>query len=87
VSPYIGFGWGNPTAEDSRIHLLVDVGAICGGAPGVTLTAECGPAAPAGSPACSQAQSDLASEAARLRHKADILRWYPVVSLGIGVRF
>ncbi|MGH8199700.1 MAG: hypothetical protein ACREVO_04960 [Steroidobacteraceae bacterium] len=87
VSPYVGFGWGNPAGEDSRIHFLLDVGAIYGGTPGVTLTAQCGPAAPAGSPVCSQAQSDLASEQAKLRHKADILQWYPVVSLGIGVRF
>lgn len=87
VSPYLGFGWGNPAGEDSRIHFLLDVGAIYGGTPAVTLTAECGAAAPTGSPVCSQAQSDLASEEAKLRHKADILQWYPVVSLGIGMRF
>jgi hypothetical protein len=87
VSPYLGFGWGNPAGEDSRIHFLLDVGAIYGGTPAVTLTAECGPAAPAGSPVCSQAQSNVASEEAKLRHKADILQWYPVVSLGIGMRF
>lgn len=87
VSPYVGFGWGNPAGENSRVHFLFDVGAIYGGTPGVTLTAQCGPAAPAGSPVCNQAQSDVASEEAKLRHKADILQWYPVVSLGIGVRF
>lgn len=87
VSPYVGFGWGNPAGEDSRIHFLFDVGAIYGGTPSVTLNAQCGPAAPAGSPVCSKAQSDLASEEAKLRHKADILQWYPMVSLGIGVRF
>jgi hypothetical protein len=87
VSPYFGFGWGNPAGEQSRVHLLFDVGAIYGGTPSVTLTADCGPAAPQGSPVCNQAQSDLATEQAKLRHKADILQWYPVVSLGIGVRF
>jgi hypothetical protein len=87
VSPYVGFGWGNPAGEDSRIHFLLDVGAIYGGTPSVNLNAQCGPAAPAGSPVCSEAQSDLASEEAKLRHKADILQWYPMVSLGIGVRF
>jgi predicted nucleic acid-binding Zn ribbon protein len=87
VSPYIGFGWGNPAGEDSRIHFLFDVGAIYGGTPSVNLSAQCGPAAPAGSPVCSEAQSDLTSEEAKLRHKADILQWYPMVSLGIGVRF
>ncbi|HEY6516563.1 MAG TPA: hypothetical protein VIY50_10500 [Steroidobacteraceae bacterium] len=87
VSPYVGLGWGNPTGEDSRIHFLFDVGAIYGGTPSVTLTATCGGAAPAGSPICNQAQYGLATEEAQLRHKADILRWYPMVSLGIGVRF
>ena len=87
VSPYVGLGWGNPAGEDGRIHFLFDVGAIYGGTPSVTLTATCGAAAPAGSPICNQAQSGLASEEAQLRHKADILRWYPMVSLGIGVRF
>jgi hypothetical protein len=87
VSPYVGFGWGNPTGEDSRFHFLFDVGAIYGGTPSVTLTAECGPAAPPGSSVCNQAQSDLGAEEAKLRHKADILQWYPVVSLGIAVRF
>lgn len=87
VSPYIGFGWGNPAGEGSRVHFLLDVGAIYGGTPSVTLTARCGPAAPAGSALCDQAQADVASEQAKLRHKADILRWYPMVSLGIGVSF
>lgn len=87
VSPYVGFGWGNPAGENSRVHFLFDVGAIYGGTPGVTLTAQCGPAAPTGSPVCNQAQGDVASEEAKLRHKADILQWYPVVSLGVGIRF
>jgi hypothetical protein len=61
--------------------------AVRAGTPSVSLAAQCGPAAPTGSPACNQAQSDLASEEAKLRHKADILQWYPMVSLGIGFRF
>ena len=87
MSPYVGFGWGNPAGENGHIHFLLDVGAIYGGTPSVTLTAQCGSAAPPGSPACNQAQSDVATEEVKLRHKADILRWYPMVSLGIGVRF
>jgi len=87
VSPYIGLGWGNPAGENGRVHFLFDVGAIYGGTPSVSLTAQCGPAAPPGSALCGRAQSDLALEKDRLRRKADFLRWYPVVSLGIGVRF
>jgi hypothetical protein len=87
VSPYVGLGWGNPAGESGHVHFLFDVGAIYGGTPSVTLTAQCGPAAPPGSSLCSQAQADVASEEAKLRHKADILRWYPMVSLGVAVRF
>lgn len=87
VAPYLGLGWGNPAGENGHVHFLFDVGAIYGGTPSVSLTAQCGPAAPAGAAICSQAQNDVASEEAKLRQKADFLRWYPVVSLGIGVRF
>lgn len=87
VSPYVGFGWGNAAGESGRVHFLFDVGAIYGGTPSVSLTAQCGPAAPPGSALCDQVQSDVATEEQKLRHKADFLRWYPVVSLGVGIRF
>jgi len=87
VAPYVGFGWGNPTAADSHIHFLLDVGAIYGGTPSVSLTAQCGSAAPSGSPVCDQAQSDVVTEQQKLRNKADILQWYPVLNFGVAVRF
>jgi hypothetical protein len=87
VSPYVGFGWGNPAGESSHLHFLFDVGAIYGGTPTVSLTAQCGPAAPSGSALCDQIQSNVLTEQQKLRHKADVLQWYPVVNLGIAVRF
>jgi hypothetical protein len=87
VSPYVGLGWGNPAGENGHIHFLFDVGAIYGGTPTVSLTADCGPAAPPGSALCNEIQSNVATEKQKLVSKADILRWYPVVSLGIAVRF
>ena len=87
VSPYVGFGWGNPAGENGRVHFLFDVGAIYGGTPTVSLTAQCGPAAPTGSALCNEIQSNVATEEQKLVSKADILRWYPVVSLGIAIRF
>lgn len=87
VAPYVGFGWGNPAGEGSRVHFLFDVGAIYGGRPTVALNAQCGPAAPSGSALCNQIQGNVATEQQKLVSKADILRWYPVVSLGIAVRF
>lgn len=87
VAPYLGLGWGNPAGEGGRVHFLFDVGAIYGGTPSVSLTAHCGPAAPPGSLLCNDIQGNVASEQEKLRHKADFLRWYPVVSLGVAVRF
>jgi len=87
VAPYVGFGWGNPTGADGHIHFLLDVGVIYGGTPSVSLTAECGSAAPSGSPVCDQAQSDVVTEQQKLRNKADILQWYPVLNFGVAVRF
>jgi len=87
VAPYSGFGWGNPAGEGSRLHFLFDVGALYGGTPSVSLTAQCGPAAPQGSPLCNEIQSNVGTEEQKLRHKANILQWYPVVSLGVAVRF
>lgn len=87
VSPYVGFGWGNAAGQSGRVHFLFDVGAIYGGSPSVSLTAQCGSAAPPGSALCDQIQSNVATEQQKLRQKADFLRWYPVVSLGVGIRF
>lgn len=87
VGPYVGFGWGDPAGRSGRVHFLFDIGAIYGGTPQVTLTAQCGPAAPPASPLCSAAQSDLLAERQRLQHKLEVGGWYPVVDLGIAVRF
>lgn len=87
LAPYVGFGWGNPTGGSGHLHFLLDVGAIYGGTPRVSLTAQCGPAAPPGSALCDQIQGNVAGEQQKLRDQATILQWYPVVSLGIAVRF
>jgi hypothetical protein len=87
VAPYLGLGWGNPAGESGHLHFLLDIGAIYGGTPSVSLSAQCGPAAPSGSALCDQIQSNAATEQQKLRAKASILRWYPVASLGVAVRF
>ncbi len=53
----------------------------------MTRTAQCGSAAPPGSPRCATAQSDLLVERQSLQHKVDVLDWYPVVNLAVAVRF
>jgi hypothetical protein len=87
VSPYVGLGWGNAVGENGHWHFLVDLGAIYGGTPMVSLTAVCGSAAPAGSAECNQLQSDVQTEKAKLVSDANILRWYPVATVGVAYRF
>ena len=37
--------------------------------------------------ACVSAQSDVGAERLKLQHKLNVVHWYPVVSLGVAVRF
>lgn len=87
VAPYVGIGWGNPVGQGGRVHFLFDVGAVYGGAPVVGLVAHCGPAAPSGGSVCAQIQSDAALEQSKLQEKVHSDKWYPVVNLGLSVRF
>lgn len=85
VAPYVGIGWGNPFTH--RVTLQFDLGAIYGGSPSVSLTAHCGTAAPPGSPACDQIQSQVPVERRKLQDDVTAAKWYPVVNLGVAVRF
>lgn len=86
VQPYVGLGWGNPF-RGGPLTFTADIGAIYGGTPSVSLSAQCGPAAPPGSPACNQVQNSLASERAQLASDVTIAKWYPVLNLGVAFRF
>jgi hypothetical protein len=87
VSPYVGIGWGNPFLRDDRVTLQVDVGAIYGGTPSVSLAAHCGTAAPPGSPVCDQIQSQVPAERRKLQDDVTVAKWYPVVNVGVAIRF
>jgi hypothetical protein len=87
VAPYIGLGYGNVVSEKHRITFLFDVGAIYGGTPEVNLSATCGPAISANPAACAQLQRDVQVEINELKNDASAVEWYPVISLGIGIRF
>jgi hypothetical protein len=87
VSPYVGLGWGKSVGTQQHLHFLVDLGAIYGGTPNVTLTAVCGPGAPAGSALCTQLQSDVLVEKTKLQNDVTVVKWYPVLDLGLAYRF
>ena len=84
VAPYVGLGWGNVVGTSGHFSVLFDVGAIYAGSPKIALTANCTSAVPA---VCTQLQSDVDAEKAKLAKDLTILKWYPVVSLGFGYRF
>lgn len=87
VSPYVGLGWGNTVDAAGRVTFLFDIGAVYMGTPEVNLTATCGTAAPAGSVNCNRLQAAVQQEEDDLAEDATLYEWYPVISLGIAVRF
>jgi len=86
VKPYVGLGWGNPF-RGGPLTFTLDLGAIYGGTPSVSLTAHCGVAAPPGSSACTQLQNSVAGEQAQLASNVTFVKWYPVLNLGVSLRF
>lgn len=78
-SPYIGFGFGNPM-RGGHVTLMFDVGAIYQGSPQVTLNAT----GAAGNPLLA---SDLTAAQQTAQNDMTKFRWWPVIQLGLGIRF
>ena len=82
ISPYLGFGYGNAVAGESRWTLALDIGVFYHGAPQVAAHATA--AHPALQPAMDR---DLAKEVADLEDDLRPYRFYPVLTLGLSYRF
>ncbi|HEY8538085.1 MAG TPA: hypothetical protein VIL28_04400 [Steroidobacteraceae bacterium] len=87
VAPYVGIGWGNPVDKDGRITFLFDLGAVYTGSPDVNLTAQCGPALAGDPTRCAVLQQEVRREADELADESTSYEWWPVVSIGLAVRF
>ena len=87
VAPYLGVGWGNPVGASRRLTFLFDLGVVYGGTPSVRLNVNCGTAAPEGTPLCTRLKQDVEAERRDLQDDTDLVRWYPVVNLGLAYRF
>lgn len=85
VAPYLGVGWGNPVRTGRHWSFLFDLGAVYGGTPDIVLNAGCSSTVPAA--ICSQLATDIEAEKQKLRNELTGIRWYPVLSLGLGYRF
>jgi len=86
IAPYIGLGWGNPVDKNGRVTFMFDIGAIYAGKPDVNLNATCG-AAIANTARCTQLLNAVQVEEDDLADEVDRFKWYPVLNLGIAVRF
>ena len=81
-APYLGIGWGN-AADDNTLDLPIalgfslDIGAFYQGSPNVILTERTGTVSAA----------DLAIEAAQIEEDLSSFKFYPVVTVGIHIRF
>lgn len=85
VAPYLGFGWGNPAAQDKQWGMTMDIGVLFQGSPKVTNTVTCGAGVPALT--CSQMQSNVAAGATKLETDLKNFKYMPVVNVGISYRF
>jgi len=78
VTPYLGIGWGHH-GSSSGLGFYADVG-VAIGKPDVTLS-------PSASLAAKVSSADLAAEQNNAQDKANDLRLYPVLKLGLRYRF
>lgn len=70
LSPYIGYGWGNPVMKNKDWGMVIDFGFYYEGAPNVTLNAS----------GAGVSQADVLAEKERIRN--DTWKWSPTISVG-----
>jgi len=85
VAPYIGFGWGNVVSDKHSLSFLFDIGAIHTGTITTTLNVNCNPSLP--TMTCDQLTADANAERVDLESKASRYRWYPIIGIGLGIKF
>ena len=81
IAPYVGLGWGNAASGDGRVSFSCDFGVLFQGKPDVGLTSD---GTLSSNPFF---KSELAKEEADLQGELDWFQFYPVITLGINIRF
>ena len=84
ASPYLGVGWGLTPSAGSRLYFSADLGVMYQ-RPNAGLGGHCGAALSASM--CAQLQSDMRADELEYREATDDFRFYPVISVGFGLRF
>jgi hypothetical protein len=89
VAPYVGIGWGNAVDKNHRVTFLFDLGVAYIGKSDVSLSATCGPTLNAAQ--CNalqvQLQPDIAAEQQDMEESVAAVQWWPVIQIGLGIRF
>jgi len=81
LAPYVGIGWGDPMDPGKRWGFYCDFGVAFTNAPDVDLSAN-------GTKAADPAfQANLAKERKDIEDDVDIIKFYPVLSIGLYYRF
>lgn len=83
AAPYLGIGYGR--VSGAGVNFYADLGVMFQGTPQATLSANCG--AFAGTAQCTNAQSQVAAEQARLEDKLKNVKYYPVLNVGLTIGF
>ena len=92
VAPGLTFGWGNLLSRHHRISFPVEFGFVFEGSPTVSLNMNGSGCDPKGR-GCSSlssnpsAVSSIHSEQAKIAREVTFLRFYPIISIGVGYRF
>ncbi|MEJ2647462.1 MAG: hypothetical protein P8016_03510 [Sedimentisphaerales bacterium] len=76
LSPYLGVGWGNPMQSNRRWGFTLDLGVAFTDSPDVSLNST-----------GIVSQADLSKERQKIEDDLDFIRIYPVISLGLFIRF
>jgi hypothetical protein len=84
VAPYLGIGWGNPLADDSDLTFMADLGIVFAGKPRLDIMSTGGTLSndPTLEANIAQAEQDF-----RDTDEISLLRFYPVISIGLNYRF
>ncbi len=85
VAPYVGIGWGNPVARNSRLSFYINAGILVTGTPKANFTATPDPTLPQATQA--QIISNVKADEQKLQKTLNNLPVYPVVTLGFSYQF
>lgn len=84
AAPYIGIGWGNALAPNSRWNFSTDIGAIYHGNGHVGLASR---GCTVSNQVCNALTADVAAERSRLTDSMADVKFLPVVRFGVSYRF